>query len=723
VTTTDAFERRLSLAIIVAATAIFGGLLLVVPFYFPTFDEAKYLGIGVNIWAGHGITTVFGVPFLSHAPAWPAIVGWPQATFGVDALAVGRLLDAIAGTSFVALTGWLGWRVRPVVGAISAAGLLTLVYLHDLTRTARLDVPAAALLLLYLCVGFLAFRRGSMRLAVVAGAVFALGFLVKEIDLPFAPVPAFAAILWGRSWRSIGRTGGALLAVGSLGVAPWFVYYAANEHTVYRLGTQPWTLVPLGLGIGLLVVIGLMSDGLAGGRIGRWLELRVGPAERSARWRFVVAWGLTLAWSALLLFVFARTDRLTGTTFLGISQLQLYAATWFDTLRAVALFGGAGVVLAVVALRGRPDSPWVRGISDLFMATICGIPLVLLVISVGEPPRNYLANIALIVVLAAAGWVRATEWLLAETRQRGVLVVGAAILGAAGGLVLAALVNGSPVFIATGTGIVGALAGATVQMVDRADRPVRGLVVPALACVVLVGGAGVLGIHGRNTLQPAGGTARSLAVTTEDAWIKANVPPGTVVAYGSFLGYEAAYPIAGSYRAIQVPARLSVSSPSAPDGISWNGQKTPDDWVAVDIAPRNVGQFEGLRAAWIKTAFLESGAQYWVYSTGIDTSSPSIEAALTTAVGFTKVAEWTFPVAGTSPLHGAVYRVDASQIAFNAQRIVFAPAALARLVGLLAADGPAGKAAAQRLLSEADAQPAGPDADAAMSALRALAGQ
>ena len=54
---TESIERRLSVAVIVAATAVFGLLLVILPSYFPTFDEAKYLGIGVDIWSGHGITT------------------------------------------------------------------------------------------------------------------------------------------------------------------------------------------------------------------------------------------------------------------------------------------------------------------------------------------------------------------------------------------------------------------------------------------------------------------------------------------------------------------------------------------------------------------------------------------------------------------------------------------------------------------------------------------
>ena len=86
-----------------------------------------------------------------------------------------------------------------------------------------------------------------------------------------------------------------------------------------------------------------------------------------------------------------------------------------------------------------------------------------------------------------------------------------------------------------------------------------------------------------------------------------------------------------------------------------------------------------------------------MYTTGIDTSSPTIEAALTTATGFTKVAEWTFPVAGNPPLHTSIYRIDAADMSFNTSRLVMAPDALARLVVLLGADGAAGTAAAGRI--------------------------
>jgi hypothetical protein len=99
---------------------------------------------------------------------------------------------------------------------------------------------------------------------------------------------------------------------------------------------------------------------------------------------------------------------------------------------------------------------------------------------------------------------------------------------------------------------------------------------------------------------------------------------------------------------------------------------------------------------------------------------PSIEPALTG--DRLRRWWWDFPVAGTAPLHSSIYRVDPSKVGFDTSRFVMAPDALERLVGLLAADGPAGRAAAGRLVPQVDVEPPGPDADAAMQALRQLAG-
>ena len=256
----------------------------------------------------------------------------------------------------MAFTGVLGWRIRPIIGAMAASGLLALVYLHDLSRTARLDVPAGALLMVFLVIALIAVERGSIRWALAAGVVFAIGFLVKEIDLPFAPAPWFVGAVLGRPWRSLWRTGAAFLAVAAIGVAPWFAYYAAQTQRVYRLEAPLWAFVPIVAGLIVLIVLGAFADPIARGRVGARVDRLVARLGPEGRTRAIVGWGLTFLWAGLMTYAFAKTARLTSAEFLGIDQVRLYVDQWFGALRGVAVFGLVGVGIAVVSLfadRGR----------------------------------------------------------------------------------------------------------------------------------------------------------------------------------------------------------------------------------------------------------------------------------------------------------------------------------------------------------------------------------
>ena len=245
----DLIERRISLVATIGAVVVFLLFALLAPAGFPSFDEWKYFGIGNNIWAGRGLTTVFGGEFLLHGPIWSAVVTLPHVLFGADSAAWGRLLNGLSGATIVGLSAWFGWRIRPAAGAFAAIAMVGMLYLHDQSRTARLDVPAAAFALLYVAVGLEALRRNSARWAVAAGAVFALGFLIKEIGLPFLPIPFFASVLWGLSWVVIGRITAWTVLISSIGVAPWFALYASETGRAYRAETPAWTLTTRGSGL------------------------------------------------------------------------------------------------------------------------------------------------------------------------------------------------------------------------------------------------------------------------------------------------------------------------------------------------------------------------------------------------------------------------------------------------------------------------------------------
>jgi len=730
-------ESRGSALAIAVAIAVFGALLVIAGPFFPTFDEQKYLGIAQNLWAGRGITTVFGVPFLSHAPLWSVILGAPHALLGGDDLAFGQLIDALAGVAFIVAAAWLGWRIRPVAGAITAIALVGMLYLHDQTRTARLDVPAATLGLAYLIVGLDAVRRASARWAIAAGVVFAVGFLVKEIDLPLAPAPFLAGALWGLPWRSILRTAGWAMLAAALGVSWWFVVFAQEEHVVYRLGTPAWTLIPLGAILAMLIVVGIFGD--------RYAEL---PAVRRAMaaadrvtsdrvraWgRPLIAWGVALVWAGVLTAVFLKNARLTGTGGLAPAQLALYARTWFGPLAILLLVVMAAAVLAVVVAWLDPARVRRRPVADLAIATICGLPLVLLVIAVGEPPRNYLAQLAIVAALASAGVAWIVERVLALSRAALLVPIGA-IVGAIAGLAVRELVGvafhvKSPpgplaAFLAIGGGI-GELVAVGLVVIgrlppSRADAA-RTRIGGGLVAAALVAASGVLTAHALAPRADSTNPARAAAVSTVGAWLRTHLDLSQTVAFGSFLGYDMALELEGRNRAVQVVQRLAVGSASAPEGIVWPGEPASGDWIAVDIAPRNVSQFQAFRAPWVRNALKRGDVSVLVYTTGIDTAAPAILGVFTPDHGFELLQHWTFPVGGGAPpIETSVFAVHLDELQLDPDHLHISAEALQRLTDFLAGHRSDARAAAAALVERVVITPPDPAADADLARLRAIA--
>src|SRR3990170_3705673 len=186
---------------------------------------------------GQGPRSVFGAYFLAHAPVWSTVVVAPAVALGIDPLVVGRILNGLSGVGLISLSAALGWRIRPAAGALAAIALLATTYIHELSRTSRLDIPSTTLAVAFLALGLVAVRRASSRASFAAGLVFGVAFLVKEIALPLAPVPILAAVLHRQPWPAILRTAGWLTLSAALVVAPWFVFVAQATDRVYRLGT------------------------------------------------------------------------------------------------------------------------------------------------------------------------------------------------------------------------------------------------------------------------------------------------------------------------------------------------------------------------------------------------------------------------------------------------------------------------------------------------------
>ena len=679
-----AAERRASLAAIATSATVFALLLLAVPAFFLSFDEAKYIGIGNNIFDGLGPRTPFGGYFLSHAPVWSATLVLPQAILGINPLDTGHVLNALAGIGVVVLAGVLGWRVRPAVGGLAAAGTIAITYIHDLTRTARLDVPVAFLILLYLLVTFRAVRNERVGWAIGAGLLFALAFEVKEIALPFAPVPILAGILWGRPWRALARTAGWLILAASLGLSWWFLLVARLGGTVYRLGTPAWTLGPIaavviGSAVGMILAA-RMADRPRIAGLGLRLNLAGGQTGRARSGRPALVGVAVVLWCAGLFVVFARELGIRGTQILDVRQIALYSTTWLPgVLKVAAAVGAVGAALSIWAWRSAPAATR-SAIGDLWLATICGAPLILLVVEVGEPPRNYIAQLAILAALAGAGWLWLIETLVVRWRARG------------------------------------RLAGER----PTGFRPRLGVASIVLLAAVL-GAGGLLSVHALTFREMRSGRALASAVTTTVGWLRANLPPGATVAFGSFLGYEISLGLRGHNPTAQVRHIVVIGDPTAPDAIRIAGQPVADDWVAIDVAPRNVNEFQAFSASRLSHDIRASGASYWVYATQTATSAPTIVPALAGAGGIRELMQWTWPTS-TIPIAVHVYAIDPAGVSFPGNRLIVSPEALDRLVSGLEAAGPAGRATAGTLAGIIEVSPASPTTAALLDRLRRVAG-
>jgi len=668
-------SRRTAAVAVVVGISLFALLLIALPAFSVGYDEAKYLSIGANIWAGHGPITAFGLQFLLHSPAWSTVVYAPQALLGIDALAWGHLLDALAAIGVLAITAVMGWRIRPAAGVVAVFAVLGFNYLFDLTRTTRLDVPAAALALLYLEVGWRAVRDGSRRRAIAAGLVFAIAVLVKEVAIPLAPVPFLCGILAGVAWRRILRAAAWTTLFAGIGLAPWFVYYAAETGRVYRVESPAWTLVLL-FAAALFVVVGGFAAAWLGDRPGSGATVaRIGdrvPAGVRRHGRSLLGWGLTILWSAAFLYFFSRIPRLKGSSLLQPAQLALYGRTWLVDLAPVTAFVVIGAVLTLVVLIKGQTARERRGIVNALVATMCGAPLVLMVAAVGEPPRNYIAQVATASVMAAGAWIWAID--------RGVS-----------------------------------------RFTRDGSRPrLQRWGLPAVVGLAVCLGAASLGARAWVTRAGSGESADAPVRTTVD-WIRANIPVGTPIAFGSFLSYEMAYSLVADYPTFQLRHRIATLDPTTPMGFKVAGEAPADDWVAADTAPRNVNEYQAFRAPWVEGLLRRWKIGYWVYSTGIDTSAPEIRAQLTPEHGFEQVASWEFP-ARDHVNTVAIYRVNLEKVALDRTHLYISPEALTRLVDGLEKDPAASRAAAAALLPKIVVVPPSSTSAADLARLGKLAG-
>jgi hypothetical protein len=697
----------------IAAAVAFVGLVGAAAARFMGVDDAYYLAIGENILRGRGPVTAFGTFAGLHGPIWPLAVAAPAATLGIDPTIWAHFLVVISGGAVVLLIAGLAWRADPRAAPLAGAVMLGFPFMVDLATGMGLDLPATALTLGYLAIGLAAVLRGSFRLGVLAGIVFAAAFLTKEVALPFGPVPLFAALVRGAPLARTLRTTAAILLAALVSTSWWFVVFAQQTATVYRIGTPSWTLLPLGIAAIALAVAGLTA--------GRWLPSAV--TRDSARWRnrlWRLGWLGSAGWAVALTVMFARTPNGTGSSFLVPAQVASNLARWMPVLGMVLGFGLVGLVAELGARvrewswrrrpeaasppAGEPEAAITRAtiakpaIDDLLIATICGFPLILLVISVGEGPRHYLAQVGLLVAIGANGWIR----LAARTRRRDpasvmVAIVAVVVAVALATPTLAPLVDRRLVLRLVAVAVVALVAGFGVLLAAPRFRIRVAAIVPWLGLAGAVAAAAVLvsvvvPLH-RSSID----RIRAEAVGTISAWVRSDVPSGSSIIVAHLLANELALPIQAENRPFLLAEDSGIRvRADAPLGIAIPGGPAVDDWLAIRASTTDVTTLYGYRATTIHERLRAMGPAIWIESEIIGGAqrSPIIN-VLERAQGVTEVAGWSWPY-GSGKLVTRAFRIDPANLAFD-DRLVITQDALRRIVVGLEAAGPTAQPAAAAL--------------------------
>ncbi len=720
-------ERRVSLVVILGGIVAWTALLLWMPARFPGFDEAKYLGIGLNMLDGQGPITVFGQFFEPHSPLWAMLMAFPQAWFGLDAYGWAHLLVIASSSLVLGLGAVFGWRVRPAVGALTVAAILAFPYVFELSRHLGLDMSVAALTLAYLLIGGIAVGRGSVRWGIATGLTFGFAFLVKESILPVAPVPFLAAIAAGRPGAGTARIAAWTLLTTAVLTSWWWWMYAAETGRAYRFNTPAWTLVPL-----LVAVLVAAAIGLAWPRAMRTVGRLPGAGWRSRAMATMGAprlgWGLALIWTVVLGAFLSRTSELRGYGLVDPGQIAFYAGTWLGDLRPVVAVGGIGAVIELgsrIVGHRRPGPV----VDDLWLALLCSLPLILLVIGVGDVPRHYVAQMVLLLVIGSTGWLALVE--AAVRRPTPARIVALAVSVIAAGVLLAPLARGRVTAVVAVAAVAVVILAVAIlvgrRRLDRAATARWFRTGGAAVLVVIVAGLGATGWLLASTVAGRAPSsldaAKAAAVAAIVGWVDTELPAGSTVAFGSSLSMETAVQLHGDHPAASIRESVDVVvDPHAPLGVTRSKQPPTDDWIALAASPRSAQTMVGYQAGPLLNELRRTKAAAWVHveEAGVG-DALVVDGALTPEQGFERAASWSWPT-DSGALDVTIYRVDHAALGFD--RTVWASEpALQRLVTQLEANGGRdARAAAAALLERLKVHPDDPGAPALLERLRALAG-
>ena len=715
-----------SVHVILAISVLYGLLALLLPHPYPSFDESKYLAIGRSSLAGLGPITAFGDRFVVHSPFWPMLFAAPDAALHIDPWAWGHLVNAISGVAVLLLGARVAWRFGSLAAVLTTATLAAWVGLFGLTRTARLDVPEAALTLAYLAVAMSAIDTGLVRRGILAGVLFAWAYLTKEASLTLLAAPFIAALALRRPTGRIALAAGLVPLTALPLMSWWYVWFAHVTGRVFALGLSSSLQVPLAIALAILAFL-LVLFGLGGGPLGgirAALDMRLGERRTALGVSAIVAAG----WVTAFLVAFSRADVQAGRALFDLAQVQRWVSAWAGDLAPLALLG-LGIVPALVALVRGDDRP-----IEPIAALVVAVPWVLLVAVLGEPPRNDIAVLALLAAVGAGGWLDFARSLRGHDRMLQVVVTGMTAAGAVAidALLIRAGIATRVTQSAVGIGAAaatGAILGVIVTSAAGRSRLRAGLRRwPATAlladdgrvlsvAVVIVLALGTLGAVSANAVLGSQDIARRDLATAVAGWLEQNVPTGSTVMFGAVQANETAVVLDGHYRLRRLQATIGIASPTAPLGLTVARRPAPDV-VVIDPHPREDGYFV-FTGSMIRASLEAAHPVAIVYVTGIDTATPSMVDWLASSPGVTLATTIESPPGGT-PLVARIYRVDMSGLAVPTDRTYASSAAILRLVGEVGGS-PQGPAIAAALLGRVvltDEDAPGTDA---MAELRDLA--
>jgi hypothetical protein len=595
----------------------------------------------------------------------------PDVWFGLDPIIWSHLLNVASAILGVACVAVLAWRIRPSAGVLAAASFIALPLIFGLSRRIGLDVPAAALALAFLVLGLYAIERRSFALGMATGAVFGIAFLVKEVVIPFAPVPLLVGIRRGVPAATLARSTAGMLLGAAITTSWWWWLFATETGRIYRLGLPGWMLVPLAFVALGAVVVGLAWESLTS-RMPAWPWLH---ADRRPT-RRQLSWSLGAAWVVAQLVFYSRTGELHSFGLFDLDQIRLHLDTYGRDLIPVAIVGGVGMVfLGVARWRGARISDQPGAIDDPALAAISGVPFALLVIGVGEQPRHYIAVVGIVLAIGAAGW----GWFLESVAERA----------------------------ATRSGVRGSGRGIA-----------RRAAVVAVGLAVGLSSATVVGVRsGRADLDEA----KDAAVSTVTDWLLDYVPEGSTVAFGTPLSFETAAGLRGRYRTVQVRERHdAVIDPRAPLGVRLPGGAGVRDWLALSTGTHNPNVLYAYRSTEMLDELRDAGAVAWVhFSEKADGEPLAIVDALKPDHGFDLAFNQSFR-SGAVHIEVWIFTVHPERVGVDGSLYVTEPA-LAKLVAALQKAGAAAAPTARTLVAKIVVVPSdAPGASEELDRLRAI---